>query len=367
MKKMFATILVLSLMIPAFVLPSNATLIEYRYGDVTKDDSVDILDATQIQFHLANIEKLVGIDLALADFDNDNEASILDATAIQQYLAQLIDDPRGTNNYLEFYAEIKDIIIEPAYTTLLLEGESVRFQAVFDDIYHISDDGTVNVEYTFTGITDPTYSKTYTHISKYVPYVSWSFPSEGLYEVNVKVSKRSHNGSYSYTKRFEVLPVYLFEFDQKRFVDYSDLTNSYLDYPSAPEDAVAVDYEAVWNDIYIHNGNDNGYKNTSERFVALVHTKEEYDKLFGIDNTDYTDEFFENKSLVIAVSPGYDHYDLSPIKGLSMKDDVLYVKVVYGNSYPDPNVAHPTAPTWFSFAAVEKADVENIASVQRVR
>lgn len=365
MKRIIAFVLVAAVMVTAFVLPVNSAVVEYKYGDVTKDDIVDVLDATLIQRHLSKDNELVSIEYELADFDNDKDVSILDATTIQRYCADLIENPRGyDDSYLEFYLEIEDVTIEPVQGTPLLANKAIKFILNFDDVYGVSDNERLKYVYTFTGITDDTYRKTHTEDFGY-SHIAWSFPSAGIYEFNVEISKAFRSQKYSYTKRFEVLPMY--EFDQKRFVNYSNLSNSASDYPIMPEGATAVEYETVVDNRDYYLKDDYGRSSVSERFVALINTKEEYDRLFEVDNTIFTDEFFEMKSLVVAVSPGYDHYDLSPIKGIAYQNDMLYIRVVYGNNSPFDDMSSPTTPMWYSFAAVNKVDVENITSVQRVR
>ena len=56
------------------------------FGDVNLNGEVDILDATQIQRHLAGLTKLSERQLRVADACRDGEVDILDATRIQRYL-----------------------------------------------------------------------------------------------------------------------------------------------------------------------------------------------------------------------------------------------------------------------------------------
>ena len=44
---------------------------------------------------------------------------------------------------------------------------------------------------------------------------------------------------------------------------------------------------------------------------------------------------------------------------------MLYVDVSYRNNSPYEGIELPAAPMWYSFAAVDKADVENITAVHR--
>ena len=69
-------------------------------GDADQDNQVSILDATKIQRHLAELEKLTGNALKCSDADKDNQVTILDATAIQRKLADL-GNPYGIGDYID--------------------------------------------------------------------------------------------------------------------------------------------------------------------------------------------------------------------------------------------------------------------------
>ena len=58
----------------------------YKLGDTDADNKISIMDATKIQLHLVEKEKLTGVTENLADFDLNTVVSILDATVIQIYL-----------------------------------------------------------------------------------------------------------------------------------------------------------------------------------------------------------------------------------------------------------------------------------------
>lgn len=59
-------------------------------GDVNKDGTLNVRDATAIQKHLASIVTLDDKALSVADFDGDMRISVRDATAIQKKLAGII-------------------------------------------------------------------------------------------------------------------------------------------------------------------------------------------------------------------------------------------------------------------------------------
>ena len=60
----------------------------YQIGDVDKDGTINIRDATTVQLFIAKY--VAEIDLQLADFDGSGVVDIRDATAIQMRVAGLI-------------------------------------------------------------------------------------------------------------------------------------------------------------------------------------------------------------------------------------------------------------------------------------
>lgn len=59
-----------------------------KLGDVNGDNTVNINDVTQIQRHLADLERLEGIYIHAADSTQDGTLNINDATTLQMYLAE---------------------------------------------------------------------------------------------------------------------------------------------------------------------------------------------------------------------------------------------------------------------------------------
>ena len=57
-------------------------------GDTNLDGKVDIIDATLIQSHLAEIITFSEEQMALADTDGNGVVDITDATYLQMYLAE---------------------------------------------------------------------------------------------------------------------------------------------------------------------------------------------------------------------------------------------------------------------------------------
>lgn len=90
MKKLFAILLTATLLLSVMIIPANAAIPPQKYGDVSYDEDVNIMDATAIQQALANLITLDSRDCEAADVDGDSNVSIIDATTIQMYLANLI-------------------------------------------------------------------------------------------------------------------------------------------------------------------------------------------------------------------------------------------------------------------------------------
>ena len=81
------SILVTLAMIISTIMPTFAL----TFGDVNNNSDVDVMDATAVQRHIAQLDLLKDDALNSADVDNDKEVTVMDATMIQRYVAQIID------------------------------------------------------------------------------------------------------------------------------------------------------------------------------------------------------------------------------------------------------------------------------------
>lgn len=72
-------------------IPSDVNVSNVK-GDADLDGDVSVLDATEIQLHLAQLITMTDHAINLADVDMDDDLSILDATQIQLFIAQLIPE-----------------------------------------------------------------------------------------------------------------------------------------------------------------------------------------------------------------------------------------------------------------------------------
>ncbi len=73
-----------------FTLDFTIPKADFILGDADGDGQVSVMDATEIQRHLAQLTTLTEDKLACADADSDNKVLIIDATHIQRFIAQLI-------------------------------------------------------------------------------------------------------------------------------------------------------------------------------------------------------------------------------------------------------------------------------------
>ena len=69
---------------------SGSVKLSYNRGDSDADGTVDIMDATGVQLHIADVMLLPDENLAYADADFDADLTILDATHIQLFIAKLL-------------------------------------------------------------------------------------------------------------------------------------------------------------------------------------------------------------------------------------------------------------------------------------
>lgn len=58
----------------------------FKIGDIDKNGIINVLDATEIQKYLVDLENHYSFNTKLADFNNDGDITILDTTEIQKYI-----------------------------------------------------------------------------------------------------------------------------------------------------------------------------------------------------------------------------------------------------------------------------------------
>ena len=68
---------------------------DYLLGDVTRDGTITVNDATQVQYYAAQFKDFTAAEFELGDVSFDNIVSVSDATLIQKYAAEMIDDFRN--------------------------------------------------------------------------------------------------------------------------------------------------------------------------------------------------------------------------------------------------------------------------------
>lgn len=104
MKKFFAIVLVLVIAMSCCIFSTNAAIPPQLYGDVDSDLSISVIDATTIQFYLAQKGDIHYKSYEAADVDGDACISIIDATYIQLYIAGKITEfPAGEYFFIDAY------------------------------------------------------------------------------------------------------------------------------------------------------------------------------------------------------------------------------------------------------------------------
>lgn len=125
--RILTVILTLTLIISCCVIPAQADIMPYKYGDVNMSENVDIMDVTEIQNHLAQIESIEPYLYEAADVDADAKITIYDATTVQRYLAGIIDKFQS-GEY--FFTDMWLYHVYPDFSSgRAITGETVTFTA----------------------------------------------------------------------------------------------------------------------------------------------------------------------------------------------------------------------------------------------
>lgn len=131
-----------------------------NFGDVNKDETLSVADATYIQKYLVgNTEEFDFSQTLSADYNKDNAISIVDATAIQKQLVGLgtpsyspsysvkADDEKYRKKYAEYITPTIEAVAKNCY---LVESDNPRYSIYFRDskwLYrYVSDPGTIHSE-----------------------------------------------------------------------------------------------------------------------------------------------------------------------------------------------------------------------------
>ena len=191
MKKTLALLLTAIMLLSAMAVSANAAIPPQLYGDAYYDTDINIMDATAIQQHLANIEQLYPDRYEAADVDGDSNISIIDATTIQMYLANIITEfPAGEYFLVDKY--FYDVI--PSY----LSGKAQVG---------------VPVDFEVSGYAYPEPSKAYLYVSDELvdtavgedSTLTYTFPEEGIYAVKVVLTDKWGFEAGEWTQGYEVV------------------------------------------------------------------------------------------------------------------------------------------------------------------
>lgn len=91
--KRFISIIICALLITATVTVGAYSTGSFKNGDVNRDGTLSVKDATEIQKNLAMLTNFDEVQTTLADTNLDNTVNIKDATLIQKVLAKLAEMP----------------------------------------------------------------------------------------------------------------------------------------------------------------------------------------------------------------------------------------------------------------------------------
>ncbi|MBQ8057673.1 MAG: dockerin type I repeat-containing protein [Ruminococcus sp.] len=190
MKKLLAILLTMLMLLSTVAITANAAIPPQLYGDVDYDQDVNIMDATAVQQHLANINILRGTEEA-ADVDGDCKITIIDATTIQLYLANVITEfPAGKYYFLD--KRLEDVV--PSF----LSGKALVGVPVDFEVYgYASPDPSKARLYVNNELVDTAIGEDST--------LTYTFPQVGVYEVSVSLTDKWGYYAGVWTTEYEVV------------------------------------------------------------------------------------------------------------------------------------------------------------------
>lgn len=320
----------------------------YYCGDVNRDLSIDILDVTEVQLAIAKEIELIEISCQLADVDGDGEVTILDVTMIQRYVAKLIYGFKNTMNYLFAYINVIGIEttadLDDLHATQSFEIKTLY--SVSHDDYYIPEEFKVLYEVSHNGeaIYGIAHGQEVANI--YCPYA-------GDYLVEIMV-----------IDEYGDVGEYTFEFSVKEEIPNENLVYSDGSYQIGvalpDEEPVRVDFETVLSGVY----KTGDHKADDEEFSAIVKSREQYDQLFNVHNDMFTDEFFEDKWLVVSVKSMFNGSLTADIQSLSVVQNSNTLSIdATGFTHGDTDVIQPYPYQYYSFVAVDR---EQLPFVKRI-
>lgn len=355
MKKFVSLLLVIVTLVSLAVLPSSAMPRPYSYGDVLGDDDINILDATEIQRHLARFIELDDLRYELADFNKDGKRNLIDATDIQRYLANYMESvPRKDS----FYALVKidDVnFSKPSKRVDVKDEVVISVDASIN--YPIIETGPLKYDYTIVHID----SKTITTYEDCGSSFTYNFDKAGLYRIDVEVYD-NYDGYDKLILHYQVMEDYTF--DEFLYVYYDDKYSSDYKYNGKPEmPSDAIDYEILCCEDLTFDGSEK-IKADCCNFASVITTKEQYDSIFDVELDGIDDEFFET-NCIVGICTFLSSYGCEgKLDGLAVDGDTLYFEA---NEYLDLTAGmypHPMEALWMFIAKVSKADVENVTDIE---
>lgn len=215
--RFLSVIMVLLLFTSLCVISASAMRAPIRYGDVycdTKNDpfaeaKINIIDATYVQRHVAQLSEIEEHYVEAADVDGDAYITVIDATYIQQYVAKIIDRfPAGYSYHID-----KELTgITPDYMSgKAMVGVPVEFS--IDGFAYPAPSTTqfyINGELIGTSTDDdPVFTYTFTETGVYNLYVTmvdkWGI-SAGSYSMPYEVVEKTTDSENIYIKNITYGP-----------------------------------------------------------------------------------------------------------------------------------------------------------------
>ncbi len=138
-------------------------------------------------------------------------------------------------------------------------------------------------------------------------------------------------------------------------------------FPEMPEDVTAIEFDYIYTYMDFKNYPSSYFESIDKNDIyAIATSKEQYDKFMNIYNDEFDEEFFETKSVVIAIRRTSNLGVSAPIADLSIKENILYFRA--NESYPEPpEVVQPVGAFFTSIVPVDKSVLADVTDIVRVK
>lgn len=129
----------------------------------------------------------------------------------------------------------------------------------------------------------------------------------------------------------------------------------------------SIEFEPLVNEASLYDRYEKDF--SSDKFVAVIRSEDQYFDVFGEYEDEYDREFFSTKALVAAVTQVNDANSHAEIADIGVDGDTLNISLneYTKRSYTDTPTASPTAPLYYSFAAVDKELIKYVKDIYYTR